>query len=37
MPSKRCAALLAAVRALKAEHAREGSPLIGRLDVSKVG
>ena len=37
MPSKRCAALLAAVHALKAEHAREGSPLIGRLDVSRVG
>ena len=35
MPTARASALLDAVEALKEEHARSGSPLAGRLDVSR--
>ena len=35
-PKRRCAALLAAIELLKAEHTRTGSPLEGRLDVTRV-
>ena len=35
MPTARASALLDAVEALKEEHARSGSPVAGRLDVSR--
>ena len=34
-PPERCKALLDAVQALQAEHTRAGSPLCGRLDISR--
>ena len=34
-PADRCKALLDASSALQSEHEREGSPLLGRLDVSR--